>query len=432
MTTKTTRAALAALMIATSGFALGGVAFAQDRETGDGPQGRAGRSQAAAKPAAGPSLSSATGRALGNVQKLVIAKNFPEALKALQEAQKGATSDYDKLKLNQFMTVVAINLGDEAGAAAAAEAAADLPEASIPPEDKQEVYRNAAALALNAKRNDKAIGYARQLIALGANDARSQQIISTAMYSAAPPAEATAYFQKLIDASIAAGKKPTRDVVDMKINVHLKANDNAGAETTLEQALLLFNDPKDWDQMYNVAITSPGIRDIDAVMVGRLMFASGLPVSKDNAQLVGETAQKLAMYGDAQIAQQKGANLTLDAARINGDKASMPEQIKLGATQNGIYNVKLAEALYGYGMYPQAESAARAALAKGGVDASEAQMMIGMSLYQQGKLPEAAQAFTEVKGGSAATPRIARLWGTFIKVKQAAAAPAAPAPAPAQ
>jgi TolA-binding protein len=178
--------------------------------------------------------------------------------------------------------------------------------------------------------------------------------------------------------------------------------------------------------MYNVAITSPGIRDIDAVMVGRLMFASGLPVSKDNAQLVGETAQKLAMYGEAQIAQQKGATLTLDAARSNGDKASMPEQIRLGATQNGIYNVKLAEALYGYGMYPQAEAAARAALAKGGVDASEAQMLIGMSLFQQGKLAESAQAFTEVKGGSAATPRIARLWGTFIKVKQSSA-PAAPA-----
>ena len=105
----------------------------------------------------------------------------------------------------------------------------------------------------------------------------------------------------------------------------------------------------------------------------------------------------------------------------------MPEQIKLGATQNGIYNVKLSEALYGYAMYLQAESAARLALTKGGIDNSEAQMLIGMSLFQQGKLPEAAQAFEQVTGGGPATPRVARLWGTFTKTKTAAA----PAPAPA-
>jgi hypothetical protein len=427
MTPMTTRAAMAALMLAVSSLALSSTAFAQ-RETADGPTTRGGRpAQATAKPAAGPQLSAAVGRALGNVQKLVGTKNFPEAMKGLKEAQIVATTDYDKLKINQFLTVVSINMADEAGAAAAAEAAADLPDASIPDEDKKDVYTNAAALALNAKHNDKAIVYVRKMIALNLTDARAQQIITTAMYSTAPPAESIAYFQQRMDAAAAAGQRPPRTLVDMKINAHIKANDNPGAERTLEQALLLFNDVKDWDQMFNVAITTPGIRDIDAVMMGRLMFVTGFPVSKDNAQLIGEISQKMAMYGDSQTAQQKGATLTLDAARINGDKASMPEQIKLGATQNGIYNVKLSEALYGYAMYLQAESAARLALTKGGIDNSEAQMLIGMSLFQQGKLPEAAQAFEQVTGGGPATPRVARLWGTFTKTKTAAA----PAPAPA-
>ena len=434
MTTKTTRAAFAALMLAASSIALSSGAFAQSRDTSEGPATRGGRPEAA-KPAAKPaavSLSAPVGRVLSNVQKLVGDKKFPEAMTALKDAQTAAVTDYDKLKVAQFTTVVAMNVNDEAAATAAAEAAGDLPEASIPAEDKLDVYRNAAALALNAKHNEKAVVYARQLIALNANDARTQQIISTAMYAAAPAPEAIAFFQKKIDATIAAGQKPTRDLIDMKINTHLKANDNPGAEQTLEQALLLFNDPKDWTQMIDVTMSTRGIRDIDAVMLGRLLFATGIPVAKENADLIGQTSQKLAMYGDAQLAQQKGATLQLDAARIAADKASMPEQIRMGTAQNGIFNVKLADALYGYGMYPQAEAAARVALTKGGGDTSEAQMVIAMSLYQQGKLPEAATAFEQVQGGSAATPRIARLWNTFIKTKSSTAtASAAPAPAPA-
>lgn len=417
MTTKTSRAALAALMIAASSLAITGYAHAQSNERAIGEAGsRAGRPQAAQKPANTPSLSAPVGRVLGNVQKLVGDKKFPEAMAALKEAKP--STDYDRLMVNRFTVIVAMNVGDEAAATAAAMAAADLPEESIPVEDRVEVYRNAAQLANNAKQFDKALVYARQLAAQNPTDAASRQVIPIAIYNGAPPAEAIAFFQKEIDEAVAAGQRPSRELVNMKVNSHLKANDNPGAEATMEQALLWFNQPDDWEQMINVAMSTSGIRDIDAVMLGRLLFVSGAPVSKDNAQLIGDTSQKLAMYGDAQTAQAKGATLQLDTARVNSDKASMAEQIKMGASQNGVFNVKLAEALYGYNMFPEAEAAARLGLAKGGADASEAQMLIAMSLYQQGKLAEASQAFEQVQGGSPATARIARLWNTHIKVKQ--------------
>jgi cytochrome c-type biogenesis protein CcmH/NrfG len=79
-------------------------------------------------------------------------------------------------------------------------------------------------------------------------------------------------------------------------------------------------------------------------------------------------------------------------------------------------------------MYPQAETAARLALSKGGIDNSEAQMLIAMSLYHQGKYAEAEAAFGQVQGGSPATPRIARLWAIQSKIKAAPAATAAATP----
>jgi cytochrome c-type biogenesis protein CcmH/NrfG len=65
-------------------------------------------------------------------------------------------------------------------------------------------------------------------------------------------------------------------------------------------------------------------------------------------------------------------------------------------------------------------------MTKGGIDNSEAQMLIAMSLYQQGKYAEAEAAFGQVQGGSPATPRIARLWAIQSKLKSAPATAAAP------
>ena len=72
----------------------------------------------------------------------------------------------------------------------------------------------------------------------------------------------------------------------------------------------------------------------------------------------------------------------------------MPQQIAAGAKQNGQYNVKLAEALYSYGMYPEAEAAAKLAMSKGGItDPSEAPMVLGQALTAQGKYADAVTAF---------------------------------------
>ena len=76
--------------------------------------------------------------------------------------------------------------------------------------------------------------------------------------------------------------------------------------------------------------------------------------------------------------------------RADADKKTIPAQIAAGPKQNGKYNVKLAEALYSYGMYPEAEAAARAGHHKGGAtDPTEAPMVLGQALAAQGKYDDA-------------------------------------------
>ncbi|MBV9548973.1 MAG: hypothetical protein JO256_04795, partial [Alphaproteobacteria bacterium] len=351
MTVRTTRALLAALALAVSPLALS-IAHGQDRPVNDQGDGNRFQRPAQQKAQAAQSLSSAVQQKLAAAQAAQQAKKIPEALAAAKEGLAAAKTDYEKLTANQILTSISLAAGDEAGAVAAAEAAADTPDASIPAEYKQSIYYAGAALALNAKHYEKAVTYAKALQAMGANDARSQDVIGRVLFASGDPG-AIAFIQKQIDASTASGKPPSRDQLQMLLAAQAKAKDEAGAEKTMIQSVLYYNDKQDWKQIIDVSMSTRGIRDIDALMLGRLLFVSGAEVTKDDADLIGQTAQKMAIYGDAQAAQAKGATLQMDAARVAADKADVPNQIGPGASQNGLFNIKLAEALYGYGMYAQ-------------------------------------------------------------------------------
>ena len=122
-------------------------------------------------------------------------------------------------------------------------------------------------------------------------------------------------------------------------------------------------------------------------------------------------------------------------ARADADKKTIPAQIAAEPKQNGNYSAKLAEALYSYGMYPEAEAAAKVAMTKGGAtDSTESPMVLGQALTAQGKYDDAIAAFGQVQGGGPATARITRLWVALAKIKKSppAAAPATTAAAPAK
>jgi hypothetical protein len=118
------------------------------------------------------------------------------------------------------------------------------------------------------------------------------------------------------------------------------------------------------------------------------------------------------------------------------DKKSIPEQIKIGQGPKGSgeFNVKLAEVLYGYGMFPEAEAAARLAQQKGGTkDPNEPNLVLGQALAAQGKYADAQTAFTTAgSSGAPASQRVVRLWNIYVKQKQSPAPAATAAAAPAK
>jgi hypothetical protein len=368
-----------------------------------------------------PKITSGVLKALSAAQTANNKKDYPAALAAIQDALKVSDrTPYDNLMINRFAMSIHVGMNDLDAADVDAEAAADTDPSVIPDADKGAIYRAALQLALRDKHNDKAAKYAKLYAATTPPPPASDQaLIAQALYLGGDFSGAAALAQKNIDAATAAGKKPERNDLDVVLAAQVKQKDEVGAEKTLESLVANYNAPEDWDQIMGVALTTKGMRDIDYVYMGRLMFLRGGKITPSDASLIGSTASKEGLYGDAVQAEKLGGtNFPSPDAKADADKKSMQQQIAAGAKQNGQYNVKLAEALYGYGMYPEAITAAQAAKTKGGAtDPTEPDMVIGMAQAASGQYAPAAATFSGINQSNPASARVTRLWNYYVKSK---------------
>ncbi len=223
-----------------------------------------------------------------------------------------------------------------------------------------------------------------------------------------------------IEADKKSGHVPDRKNLQMLLSAQAQLKDEAGMADTLEEEAADYNDPADWVEIIDMTFGAPGLRDQDGIWLGRLLFVVGAKVPPADASTVGEIAGQHGFFGDAVSAKAHGGQVDPDPApHADSDKQTMPQQIAGEQAGDGTYNAKLAEALYGYGMYLQAEAAARLAIQKGGnPDPSEAPMVLGQALTAQGKYDDAVAAFGQVTGGGPVTPRIARLWADYARIKK--------------
>jgi hypothetical protein len=385
---------------------------------------------------AAPSLSSSVASRLTDAQNAAKKQDWAAAAAAVAAARTSAKSDFDNYMINRVAISVAFNQNDTAAAAQAAEDAADSP--AQPDAEKFVNAKLAIQLATVAKHYDKAIKYAKAIEGMkeAAADPQIPGLVSQAYYFGGDFADAKAAAQRNIDAEIKAGKSPDKQSLEVLMSAQVGLKDDAGAQDTLEQQVKYYNDPADWAQMIDVAITQNGIRDLDAIWLGRLLFTVGAKVTQDDANMVGAIAGHLTFFGDAVNAKSHGAVVDPDPGpRADADKKTIDQQIAAANAQNGTYSAKLSEALFSYGMYDKAEQIAQLSVSKGGnaQDPSESQMVLAQAQALQGKYDDALASFGKVTGGGPATARVARLWTDYVNIKKnPPAAPAAPAQASAK
>lgn len=388
-----------------------------------------GASAMAADAPKAPRPSNAVLKQLQAAQTASGKKDYQAALTAIEAAkQVSDRTPYDNYVIARFGTSAQVGLNNLDAATVDAEAAADTDPAVIPEAEKPGVYNTGLQLAMRAKHYDKAMKYAKALMAVNPKPtAQEMGMITMALYQGGDFAGATAIAQKNIDTATAAGQKPALSDLQIIMNAQVKQNDQAGAEKTLETLVANYNQAQDWNQLMAVALTTKGMRDIDYVYMGRLMFLHGGTVTPSDASLIGSTASKLGFLGEVVEAEKRGGTgFTPAGAKVAEDKKTIPAQIAAGAKQNGLYNIKLGQALYGYGMFPEAITAAQLGKSKGGdLDPTEADMLIGQAQAASGQYAAAAATFAGVQQPNQAAARVVRLWSYFVKSKASPATAAA-------
>jgi hypothetical protein len=280
------------------------------------------------------------------------------------------------------------------------------------------------------------------LQALNALDETTELLLAQDYYFTDDFPHALQYAQMAVDAAKAAGKPPSEAALEIVMSAQAKMNNQSGAQETLESYALNYNKPDSWSQLVDLALSTKGARNIDYLQLLRLKLLIPDAARSEDYSSLATVANQLGYPTEANNTLQKGissgkitaaqAGPTLAQAR-NGaaiDERSLGEIAKQAEkSKNGEQDIKLAEDYWGYGRYADAETAARRAIAKGGLkDPGEGPLLLGMLLAVQGKYDDAVQTLSQVSG-SAVRTKTAHLWSLYAQAQkmhaQAATPPAA-------
>lgn len=388
------------------------------------------------------------------VQKAVQAGDWQAAMVSLKEAQATpGRTPFDDYKIAQFMAFAAVNLKDYPAAITAYEAMAASPEEE--PAEKASTRHNLILLNYDAKDYAKTLKYGEELAAMGPVDLKVTTTMAQAYYFTNNYAKAEEWSKRAVDGAIAAHTQPDQGALSVMLSAQAKQGKQSEAAKTLELIATNYGKPKDWGQLIDLALGTPGIQNADGIDLYRLRdFASAMKDADDYA-LMATIALQLGFPGEAKTILDQGVKAGLitttgkaasqyksaTAGAASDDKTLPTFAREAAARSSGDYDEKLAETYFGYKRYADAEVAARRALSKsGGKDPMQAKMVLGMTLAHLGNYDEAIKVFQGIEQapGRAARVKAARLWALYCTSKlppaAAAAAPAAPAqqPAPAQ
>jgi hypothetical protein len=400
---------------------------------------------AAAQADDAPKLSQAVSKPISEAQKAIKANDFPTALASVKEAQAiSGRTPYDDYVINSMLAYVEINLKDYDAARIATEAAAD--SGMVPDAEKKGTFHNALLLSMQNKEYAKAITYGQQLVTLNAMDATGDAQLALAYYETKDMQHAQQFAQASVDASKAAGGQPDSNALLILENAQISQNNLSGAEATLEQSVVVDPDHSTaaWQQLTDIALNLKGGKDLDELYIFRLKLLVGAMSDGNDYLALASAAQSLGYPTEAvgafdkgrasgKLSGGEGADLSAKVHKDAAEDQRLLPMIVASAekSKTGEQEIKLGEDYWGYGRYADAETAARAAMAKGGLkDPGEGNLLLGAAQVAEGKYSDAVQSFGQVTG-SAAKLKVAHLWSLYAQGKVKGAGATAPATPPA-
>jgi hypothetical protein len=251
-----------------------------------------------------------------------------------------------------------------------------------------------------------------------------------------------AELQRAVDAEVAAGRKPPEAWYNYGIARLYTSGDRAGATTWMKRALVAYPTPQNWRKTIIIfrdnaakgqaALTRPQKLDLfrlmrasnaladqnDYLEYADLAFNAGVPA--ESMRVIDEGKAQ----GKIPAANASAARIRLDAAnavKLETPLATLERQAAAGA--KGRTAAGTGDAYLANGEPAKAIPLYRLALQKGGVDAQQVNLRLGMALALTGAKPEAKTTLAGVNQGANAD--IAGLWAQWVDMSGTGAVAAA-------
>ncbi len=381
-----------------------------------------------------PALSAGVLKPLKAAQDAMNAKNWEEAYTQIQEALKveGRTA-FDDYQINEFLWFVQYQRKQLADSATALEAAVN--SGFVPPEQLNQKYKLLLQLNLMGQNFPKAVEYGNKYVAANPADAEATLQLAQGMYFNKDYAGAKALAEK----QVAAGGKPSEDILKLLLRSNVELKNDAGSINTLELLVRHYPAQKYWEDLVNNQLfrtrDERALRQLYRLMadtntldkgeeyseMGNLLITGGYPAE---ARKILEQGMAMGVFaGDAKNRAQGDLDRAKGLAATDAKDVPNAEKA-IAAAKTGNSIIATGKLLFSAGEYARAAEAFKQGLAKGGVtDLDDANMLLGIALFRSGKAAEAAAPFATIKDAKMA--EVARLWK--LKLEGDATAAAAPA-----
>lgn len=389
---------------------------------------------AAATPGAwAPKLEKAFRNAAAPLQKAIQDKDYATAATLLPAAEAAAVSNDEKFLLGQFKLQIASSTNNTAGQQAAVE---QMIAANTGPADmRPQLLYFRGQFAYNANNYPAAIEAfnAAQQAGYVSKDASGQTtrqldlLLAESYFKANQTPQGLAAIERAVQAEKAAGKKVPAEWYGRAASqaYRAKAMPEVAKWTRLQvseyptvenwrSALVVFGDASRLDDQAQLDLfrlqRTAGALSGERDYFDYALLADKVGLPGEAKAVVDEGRAKNAYNASSKAIGELTAAVT---PKVASDRASLAKSEADSRTAaNGRTALGTGDAYYGYGDYQKAAAMYQLAVQKGGIDASTAQLRLGMALARAGQADQAKQALGQVTQGPRA--QIAQFWTLWL------------------
>ena len=344
---------------------------------------------------------------------------------ALAAAQAGVTSPYGKF----FVASRQLQIGQRTNNIQMQAQAIDAMIASggAPADVLPQLTIGRARIALQARDWPTAERILTEIVAGAPNDVERLWQLAEVKIQMEKNAEALTLYQRLLEATTAAGQTPPEDRIKRALDIATATRQRAAAATLGQQLVRAYPTRANWNQVL-VAFRNQAGTDVQYMLdVRRMMRAAGAFSRQEEYLEFAGHLTRAGQPGEVKAVLDTGIQRGLVPAsnaeaaqmlstangRITEDRASLPAlRTRAMASASGREARIAGDTFYGYGQYAEAVALYRAALQKGGEDANLVNLRLGAALFAAGQAAEAQAACRAVTGTDRAA--LAALWLLWI------------------